>query len=147
MIANRRPAGQTMLELIAATVIIMIALVPALKLTRQRFANTKELEHSELRLTLCTSKLEEELARTASQWDLNTQRGNFQTAGYSDVRFLVSKSDAVAAGGIPDALATIDVTVWHDLDANGTLDPDELSVRLATKLAKLVTYEYRSSVL
>ena len=134
-------SGQTMLELIAATIVISIALVPALRLTRARIANTEDLERAETRLALCTSKLEEELAYTAANWELNSHRGNFASDGQAGVWFQVSKSDAISAGGRPGELATIDVTVWHDQDADATLDADEQRVRLATKIAKLVAYQ------
>jgi len=140
MNAHKRRTAQTMLELIAATVIITIALVPALKMTRVRIANTESLERAETRLALCTSKMEEELAHTAAEWNLNSQTGSFTSAGHAEVRFRVSKSDATSDGGRPGALATIDVTVWHDQDSNGVLDPNEQRVRLATKIAKLVSY-------
>lgn len=145
MKAMRRRGGQTLLELIAATLIITIALVPALKLTRSRIANTELIQQAETRLTFCTSKLEEELALTASRWDLSSQTGAFSGPGLDNLRFAVSKSDAVAAGGIPDALAAIEVTVWHDEDGNGNLDQAEKRVRLATKIAKLLAYENESS--
>ncbi|WP_182865732.1 hypothetical protein [Stieleria mannarensis] len=132
--------GQTMLELIAATIVISIALVPALKLTRTRIANTEALERAETRLALCTGKLEEELAYTAARWELNSHRGNFSSLGQPDVCFQVSKSDALAAGGRPGSLAAIDVLVWHDDDADDSLDAEEQRVHLATKIAKLESY-------
>ena len=138
--------GQTMLELIAATTIITIALVPALRLTRDSIARSDDLKNAELRLALCTSKLEGELARTAATWDLTSTVGDFADMGHSQLRFVATKSDAIADGGIPNALATITVTVWHDQDAGDDLDPDEPRTKLLTKMAKLISYEYESTI-
>lgn len=130
-----------MLEVIAATIIISVALVPALKLTRTVITNTSEIEQAETRLAFCTSKLEEEMARTAAKWDLGPKSGTFPGNSGSRLHFTVSKSDQLADGGIPGALAAIQVTVWNDNDSDGTHDPSESSVTLATKLAKLASYE------
>lgn len=143
---RRRRRGQTMIELLAATTIITIALVPALRLTRDSITHSEELENAEMRLALCTSKLEEEMARTAATWDLSTQIGDFSSIGRSELRFIVTKSDALANGGIPDALATIDAVVWHDEDLGDDLDPSESQVRLTTKMAKLISYEYEATI-
>ena len=140
MIIKRR-IGQTMLELVAATTIMGIALVPALRLTRDRLLRTQELERAEMRLTLCVSKLEEEMARTAAGWDLTARSGAMTTPGHAGLRFNVSKSDSLAVGGIPNALAVIDVTVWHDQDGETDMDANEHTVRLATKVARLLSYE------
>ena len=144
--SGSRRRGQTMLELVAATTIITIALVPALRLTRDSITRSEELEAAEMRLALCTSKLEEEMAKTAATWDLATQAGDFAELGRSDLRFMTVKSDAIASGGIPDALTTIEVTVWLDTDAGNDLDPSEPQTKLATKMAKLISYEYEATI-
>lgn len=135
-----------MIELVAATSIIAIALVPALRITRDGITRTEELECAELRLALCTSKLEEEMARTAANWDLTSQTGDFSQIGRRELRYQVLKSDATADGGIPNALAMVDVIVWHDADLAGDLDSDEKQIRLTTKMAKLISYGYESTI-
>ena len=135
-----------MLELVAATTIITIALVPALRLTRDSFARGEELEAAEMRLVLCTSKLEEAMARTAATWDLTTLTGDFSDIGQGNLRFITTKSDAIADGGVPDTLTTIQVIVWLDTDAGNDLDPTEPQIKLATKMAKLISYEYEATI-
>tara|TARA_R110002049_G_scaffold27321_2_gene94117 strand:- start:233517 stop:233927 length:411 start_codon:yes stop_codon:yes gene_type:complete len=135
-----------MLELVAATTILAIALVPALKLTRSGLMNISQLERSELSVSLCVSKLEEELARTAATWDLSPRAGNFAAIGRPELRFTVAKSDAAVDGGSPNSLAVIDVIVWHDEDGGNDLDGDETHVRYATKIAKVISYEYESTI-
>ena len=107
-----RRTAQTLLELVAATTIITIALVPALRLTRDSIADSELLEIAELRLTLCTSKLEEEMARTAATWDLTTRTGDYRDIGRGEMKYMVLKSDASVDGGIPGRLTTINVIVW-----------------------------------
>ena len=143
---RHRRLGQTLLELVAATTIIAIALVPALKLTRTGVMNMAMLERSELAVSLCVSKLEEELARTAAGWDLASRNGSFASIGRPDLRFMVTKSDAIASGGSPGSLAAIEVVVWHDEDGGADLDAGETRVRYATKIAKVISYEYESTV-
>lgn len=133
--------GQTMLELVAATTIMGIALVPALRMTRDRILRTEELEKAEMRVTLCVSKLEEEMARTVAAWDLTGQSGAITTPGHDGIRYVVTKSDSLTVGGIPGSLAVVDVTVWHDEDGGADVDANEHTVRLATKVARLTSYE------
>ena len=131
-----------MLELIVATTIISIALVPALKLTRSSVLNIEVLERSELTVSLATSKLEEELARTAANWDLSARSGNFAAIGRPELLFQSKKSDMIDDGGVPGSLAVIDVIVWHDVNGSGGFDSNEPQTRLMTKIAKVVSYEY-----
>lgn len=141
-----RRRGQSMLELVAATTIITIALVPALQMTRKGIARGADLERAEMRLALCTSLLESEMSQTAATWNLENKTGDFRELGRPELRFAVTKSDALADGGIPDSLTTIEVLVWHDEDAGQDLDANEKQVRLSTKMAKLISYEYEATV-
>ncbi|GAB5405532.1 MAG: hypothetical protein Aurels2KO_37630 [Aureliella sp.] len=134
-----------MLELIAATTIISVALVPALSLMRGSLLNLEHLERNEQLVTLCTSKLETELALTEGTWDLSNTQGAIG-GRFPDLLFRVSKSDATSEGGIPGELATIDVVVWYDADGGGDLDSGEPRARLSTKLAKVISYEYEATV-
>lgn len=142
----RHRRGQTMLELVAATTIISVALVPALKMTRKSVSNMNSLENAEDCVALCVSKLESELAFTASTWNLANRAGDFTDQGQPNMRFSVAKSDAASEGGIVNSLATINVTVWYDENLNRTLDDGEQQTRLSTKLAKVLSYEYESTI-
>ena len=142
-----RPAtGQTLLELLAATTIISIALLPALRLTRQSSMEMERLELAEMRVAFCTSKLEEAMAQTAATWDLTDQSGNFSNVGHDDLWFSIEKSDNTVDGGVPGRLATIQVTVWHDTDGGGDLDADEPRNQLATKLARIISYGHEATI-
>ncbi len=97
---HRRRHGQTMLELVAATTIISLALTPALRLTRSSLMNIDTLEKSELSVSLCVSKLEEQMALTAATWDLTGSAGDYSSIGHPELRFISTISDAENAGGI-----------------------------------------------
>jgi hypothetical protein len=140
---QRRAAsgGQTLLELVGASTIIAIALVPALRVMRDTVRVGRETEMANLMATFCTSKLEESLADTLATWDDTTLTGTFTTEGYAGVRFQVNRSDAMSDGGIPDGLMSITSTVWEDRDSDGSWDADELRSVFATKLARSLAYE------
>lgn len=135
-----------MLELVAATTIISIALVPALKLTRSSVLNIATLERAELTVSFAVSKLEEEMASTAVSWNLSSQSGDFADVGQPTIRFMVNKSDEASSGGEPNRLAVIEVTVWVDSDSGGDLDINEQQTKMSTKLAKVLSYEYEATV-
>ena len=143
---RRSCRGQSMLELVAATTIISIALVPALQLTRKSLVRMDELEIHEDVLSYCTGKLEQHLALTAASWNLVDDEGDFSVEGRPELHFQVTKSDAIASGGTPDSLAIVTVTVWHDQDGGNDIDADEPQIQLNAKIAKLLAYEYEATV-
>lgn len=145
---SKRPlrVAQSMLELVAATTVISIALVPALRLTRDSLVRMNELELHEEALSFCTGKIEQQLALTAATWNLNDEEGDFSADGRSELHFQVTKSDALDDGGSPDSLAVIRVIVWNDEDGGNDLDAEELRIQLDAKVAKLLAYEYEATV-
>jgi len=141
---NRR-SGQTLLELVAATTILTIALVPALRMIRDAIRVGRNTETANLMATFCTSKLEEQLMRTAAAWTPGTVSGDFTAEGYGNLRFQVVMSDAVADGGIAGQLMAIAATVWNDLNADGNLDAGEPRVVFASKQARNVSYQQEAA--
>jgi hypothetical protein len=130
-----------MLELVAATIVISVALVPALKYSRSSIEDLERIERGEQCHLLCVSKLEEVMAQASNVWSLAAQSGDFTTLGWSQFRYQVSFSDLPSDGGISDSLMVIRVRVWFDENRNGTLDAAESNSRLDTKLAKLLTLQ------
>ncbi len=130
-----------MLEVLLATALMAIALVPALRLMRDGLRVGRELENRELLTTFSTSKLEEHLALVSAVWQTGNYSGDFSAEGYSNLRFTVTRSDSGADGGISDQLMAVVATVWHDLDGDGSLDSDEPAVVLGSKVAKLASYQ------
>lgn len=133
--------GQTLIELVAASTMMAVAIVPGLKLMRGGMQVSRELEVAGVMTSLCVSKLEEHLAISASTWEMTTSTGSFSAEGYSQIRYSVVRSDDGANGGITDRLMAVTATVWEDVDADSSLDTGEAKVVFATKVAKMVSYE------
>ena len=133
---RKRPQrGQTLLELVGATTILAVALVPALRLMRDSVRVVGDLGTSNLLATLCVSKLEEHLQKTAADWSTVSVSGDYAAEGYAGLRFTVVRSDAAADGGIPGSLMSIVVTSWEDRTVNGTPDTGEPRVGVCQKPA------------
>jgi len=142
--ANPRRVGQTLLELIAASTLTAVALVPALKLMGESMTLSREVETRNLLTTLCVSKLEEQLARTAVNWTTGTEAGDFAAQGIAGVRYETTRSENVAQGGIPDQLMALQVTVWRDANNDAALGASELQVTMRSKIAKLLQYQHEA---
>jgi hypothetical protein len=142
--ANRR-AAQTLLELVAATTIIAIAVVPALRLMRESVRVGRESETANLMATLSASLLEEHLLRIAVSWTPSTVSGDYSALGYPNIRFQVIRSDSSADGGITNSLMSITSTVWDDRDNDGNWDAGEPRSTFASKLARNVAYQQEAS--
>lgn len=140
--ARRDPClGQTLLELIAATVLIGAALVPALKLMRDGMKVGRETETRNLLAIYCDGELERQLALAGATWTSGTPTGDFAADGYANIRYSAQVSDSPADGGISDRLMAISVTVWDDEDGDTILDASEPSVVMRSKTSKLASYE------
>ena len=133
--------GHTLLEVILAGVLMAVVLVPALRLMRDGLTLGRETEIRELLTTFCTSKLEEHLALVSAAWQTGNYTGDFSVEGYPNLRFEVVCSDFGGDGGISDQLMAVTATAWNDLDGHQALDGDELAVVLASKVAKLASYQ------
>jgi Tfp pilus assembly protein PilE len=134
---NRR--GQSLLELIAATTIVAIALVPALKLMRDSIRNGRQTESANVLATFSMSKLEEHLARTVATWDTTTDSGAIPN--YTGMRYQVTKVDE----GLGSGLMRITSTAYEDANGSGTFNAGERSAVFVCKVAKNVAYEQKAS--
>jgi type II secretory pathway pseudopilin PulG len=74
-------------------------------------------------------------ANTWSPSQLN-QSGSFAAEGHPSAHWQITLSQAVAHGGIPNRLLSIQTFVWDDLDGNRRYTPGEFSVSLWTAVAK-----------
>ena len=140
-IRTDRPRGSSLLEVLLATVLIAVALVPALRLMRDSLAVGREIEARDQLTTFATSKLEEHLALVGADWSTGAYTGDFAAEGHPTFRFLVSRSDTGGDGGIVDQLMAVTATIWEDLDGDGTSDSGEPSVILGAKVAKIASYQ------
>jgi hypothetical protein len=131
----------TLLEVVAATALVGSVLVSSLALLRDAASLSERVDAQNLLNTLCVSKLEEQLNLTAADFAAGSASGSFSSLGYGNVRFQAVRTDAAAAGGIPDRLIAVTVTVWRDDDADAAQGSGELAMTLATKVAKMALYE------
>ena len=137
--------GNSIIEVVAASVILATALVPALRMMRDSLSVSRDVELADAMATFCSSKLEETLQSVCGVWNTSTGSGDFAAQGYSQLKYQVTKSDQVSDGGIPNRLMAITAEVWQDLDNDSTLDANEHKVRFSTKLAKSVSYNYEAA--
>jgi Tfp pilus assembly protein PilE len=142
--AGRR--GTTLLELVAASTVIAITLVPALRIMRDSLRVSRQLEVREAMATIAMSVLEQESARVSGRWIMQTRthRQPGRDSGYPSVVAVSTTTDSVATGGIPGSLAVIRVTAFEDTNRTGSLDSNEPSITFATKIAGLTSYRFEA---
>jgi hypothetical protein len=140
--------GQSLLELIGATTIIALALVPALRVMRDALRAGQDTETANLMATLAAGRLEQFLLLSAGEWGsipagnpwtTTTNTGNYAAEGYPNLKFSVVRTDKAPAG-IASRLLSITATVWNDLDNDNVLDAGEPRSVFASKLARIVAY-------
>jgi tRNA A58 N-methylase Trm61 len=137
--AKRKRTGQSMLEMIAATTIIAIALVPALKLMRDSIRIGRQTETANILATFSVSKLEEHLARTVASWVTTPDSGAIPN--YNGLRYQVTKVNE----GVGSGLMRITSVAYEDGNGNGTYDTGERNATFVSKVAKNVAYELEAS--
>lgn len=140
-----RRRGQSLLEVVAASTIIALTLVPALRMMRDGLEISRGVEEADLMATLCVDKLEEHMNKVAGSWDTSTASGDYAALeNRSYLKFQVTKSDAVTDGGIVNRLMSVVAVVWNDANGNGSPESNEKKVTFATKVSKSVSYNYEA---
>ena len=127
-----------MLELVAATTVIAIALVPALRIMRDTMRVGRETETANLLATYSASKLEEHLVRTAGSWSTTGETGLIPGYEAQLLRFSVTKVDETG-------LMRLTSRAWEDTDNDATWDAGEMQVNFSTKVARNVAYQQEAS--
>ena len=139
-IAKRR-GGFSLVEMIAATALVAGTLAPALTVMRDAMAASREASRRNLLAIYAVQTLEYAAGATMQSWTTGTDAGNLAFEGYPTIRYVVTRSDAPANGGIAGQLMHVQVTVFDDENGNSTWNAGEEAVRFRTKVAKLLTYE------
>ena len=142
---SMRRRGNTLLEVIAASAVIAIALAPGLRILRDAIVVGEQVETADALSTFCAGRLEASLAVTCASWNTTSETGDYSILGYPAIKYSVTKSDAAIDGGIPNRLIAITVTVWNDADGNSALDADEHRQQLGCKIAKMARYDNSGS--
>jgi hypothetical protein len=130
----------SMIEVLMAATICVSALVPALAMLRDGMALGDVIDTRHMLLNYSVSKMEEQLAVIGASWSTGTITGNFASDGQPSIRFMVTRSDDPADGGIVGKLMAVSVTTYSDDNNNGVMDSSEAHTTMTTKIAKLVSY-------
>jgi len=126
--AKSRHAGLTLTEVVIASALLIIAMVPILKGLTSANLGSVIIERKSRSLILAQSKLDEIKARSVYHYSETFA----QTGVPLDGAYLCNVADSA----ISSNLRKITVSVGYDLDGGSTLEPDEIEVTLATCLAK-----------
>jgi Tfp pilus assembly protein PilV len=124
--------GVTLTEVIIASALLFVAIVPILKALTSAQLTTRTIEYRSRSLILAQAKLEEVKAKSIYDYtndgdsfnESNTDLGSSYLCNVIDVDVTV------------DLLKQISVSVGCDQNGNGSLSGDEIEVTLTTYLAR-----------
>ena len=127
---KNRVSAFTLTEVIVASALLIIAMVPILRALTSAHVSSTSIEYKTRSLTLAQAKLDEIKAR--SIYDYTNGGSSFAESNTSvDGSYLCNVTDNSG-----DPLKTIAVSVGYDLNGDSTLAADEVEVTLTTYLAK-----------
>ncbi len=123
-----RSAGFTLTEVIVASALLIIAIVPILKALTSAHVTSTTIERRTRSLILAQAKLDDIRARSIYNYSDNFQENDVSLDGpyLCDVQATSSGGDS----------RTITVSVGYDVNGNGILIPAEVEVTLSTIVAK-----------
>jgi len=127
-VTSHAQAGFTLTEVVVASALLIIAIVPILRALTIAHVTTRVIDCKTLSLILAQTKLDEIRARSIYNYS-----GTFTESSTSlDGPYLCSVVDT--GGG--SNLRTITVSVGYDQDGDSNLDSDEIEITLATLVAR-----------
>ena len=124
---RRKSAGLTLTEVVVASTLLIIAIVPILKAMTSAHVSTTIIERKTRSLTLAQAKLDEIKARSIYSYSTSFTENDTSLDG----SYLCDVTDDSG-----DPLRTITVSVGYDLDDDNTLTTGEIEVTLATLIAR-----------
>lgn len=125
---ERRATGFTLTEVVVASALLIIAMVPILKALTSAHVTSTIIERRTRSLILAQAKLDDIRARSIYNYSDNFQENDVSL----DCSYLCDVEDTSEGSN----LRTITVSVGYDLDGNNSLTPGEVEVTLATLIAK-----------
>jgi len=125
---GNRSAGFTLTEVVVASAILIIAIVPILRALTSAHVSTTIIEHRTHSLILAQAKLDEIRARSIYHYSDSFTETNSSLDG----PYLCNVDDSFVSAN----LRTITVSVGYDLNVNSTLEADEIEITLATLVAR-----------
>jgi Tfp pilus assembly protein PilV len=122
----KRFAGLTLIEVVIASALLIVAIVPILKCLTVAHASAIKIEHKTRSFILAQAKLDQIRARSIYNYTNFAEDSNSLDGSY-----LCKVTD-----NLGDPLKTITVSVGFDLDDDDSLDADEVNITLATLIAR-----------
>ena len=127
---KKRPAGLTLIEVVAASVLLVVVMIPILKCLTISHITSIKIEHKTFSLILAQGKLDQ--IKVHAIYDYTNSGATFTESNVSlDGSYLCNVTDDSA-----DPLKTIVVSVGYDSNSDGTLSNDEVDSSLATLIAR-----------
>ncbi len=123
-----RCKGLTLTEVVAASALLLIVMVPILKALTSAQVTAVIIQHKTHSLILAQAKLENIKARSIYNYDNSFAEANTSMDG----SYLCTVSDSGAASD----LRQITIVVGYDLNGSGTLEAQEVDATLATLVAR-----------
>jgi len=120
--------GFTLTEVIVASTLLILAMVPILKALTTAYVNTVIIEHRTHSLILAEAKLDGIRARSIYNYGSTFTEANLSLDG--------SYLGSVVDSPVNPNLRKITVTVGYDLNGDSNLADDEIEVTLSTLLAR-----------
>jgi prepilin-type N-terminal cleavage/methylation domain-containing protein len=125
---TNRHKGLTLTEVIVASALLLIAMVPILKALTSAAVSAEIIEQKTRSLMLAQAKLEDIKARSIYSYNSLFAESNTSVDG----AYLCTVTDSGPASDIRQ----ITVEVGYDLNDNGALEAQEADVTLTTLMAK-----------
>lgn len=129
-IINKHCKAFTITEVVVASLLLGVAMVPILKALTSAHVSTAAIEQRTRSLTLAQAKLDEIKARSIYNYT-NSGRSFAEDGNSLDGSYLCNVTD-----NANNTLKTITVSVGYDLNGDSTLATDEVQVTLATLTAR-----------
>jgi Tfp pilus assembly protein PilV len=126
----KRSAGLTLIEVVAASVLLAVVIVPILKCLTISYITSIKIEHKTSSLILAQGKLDQIRARSIYDYTNGGASFTESNASLGD-SYLCNVTDDSG-----DPLKTILVKVGFDSNGNGTLSNDEVNSSLSTLIAR-----------
>jgi Tfp pilus assembly protein PilV len=125
---NKCSAGLTLTEVVIASAILIIGIVPVLKGLTSANLGTTIIEQKSRSLILAQAKLDEIKARSVYHYSQSYSQSNMLI----ESSYLCNITDTTVSSN----LRKIIVQVGFDYNNNDVLDSDEIDISLATYIAK-----------
>ncbi len=124
---RRKSGGFTLTEVVIATSLLVIAIIPILRALTIAHVSSRIIENRTHSLILAQAKLDEIKASSVYHYSGTFAENNSSIEG----SYLCNVADS----SVNANLRKITVSVGEDLDGDSTLDADEIEIALATLIA------------